>query len=110
MPNAATLAQARAQGADAPTVDATLQQLLDAGWSKCLTYLPAEVVATVGATPASTVPGYVLANIYAARDLWTAFRVDGDTIAFDSYAVRVRELSSTVKGLLRPDTGRPSVG
>ena len=110
MPNAATLAQARAQWADAPTVDATLQQLLDAAWVKCLAYLPAEVSATFGTTPASTYPAYVSANIYAARDLWTAFRVEGGAIPFEGFAVQVRELSSTVRGLLRPDPGRPMVG
>lgn len=111
MPNAATTAQAKAQWADATNLpDATLQELLDAAWQQCLDYLPDTVVAGFATTAASTYPTYRLANIYAARDLWTAFRRDGDVIGFDTYAVRVRPLSDQVRALLRPPTGLPVVG
>jgi hypothetical protein len=111
MPNAATLAAARAQWTDAGTLDdATLQQLLDASWSQCEAYLPAAIVAGFGTTPASTVPRYVLANIHAARDLWGAFRREGDLIGFETYAVRVRPLSDTVRALLRPPSALPGIG
>lgn len=51
-----------------------------------------------------------LANVYEARELWAASRRDGDVIGFDTYAVRVRPLSSTVQSLLRPASGVPVTG
>jgi hypothetical protein len=57
------------------------------------------------------VPDYVMANVLQARDLFQATRRDsGDVVGFDNFAIRVRPLSSTVKSLLRPSTGRALVG
>lgn len=110
MTAAATIADARDLWADAETVDdATLTLILDAAWSSCVAFLPLEVVEP---DPGPFVPtaSHKHANVLAARDLWTAYRRDGDVIGFDTYAVRVRPLSDTVRALLRPQRGRPQVG
>jgi hypothetical protein len=110
MTAAATIADARAQWPDAETIeDDTLTTALDASWETCAAFLPVEVV-DPDPGPYVPTPAHVSANVLAARDLWTAYRRDGDVIGFDTYAVRVRPLSDTVKALLRPPRGRPSVG
>lgn len=104
----ATLVDARLLWPDADTLsDELLQQLLDVATERCEAYLPETLLdpyPVVIPLPWST------ACILDARDVWTASRRDGDVIGFDTYAVRVRPLSDTVKGLLRPRRGRPLVG
>ena len=99
----ATLDDARAPGLwpDAGTVpDATLQTLLDAAYEQCQPYAPA--------LPDATIPvAYTQAVVMQTRELWQAFRRDGDVIGFESYAVRVQPLTPRVKQLLRPARGVP---
>lgn len=103
----------RARWADAVTIpDPVLDELLAAAWSRCAAFLPD---AAVAALDAGTVPGAVLlryreANMLDARELWRAAQRDGDAVAFDSYALRVRALSDAVRSLLRPRRGVPLVG
>lgn len=110
MTAAATIDDARGLWPDAETIDDdTLTLALEAAWSSCSAFLPAEVVEP---DPGPYVPteAHRQANVLAARDLWQSYRREGDVIGFDTYAVRVRPLSDTVKGLLRPQRGRPLVG
>ena len=106
---AAQLADARAQWADARNIpDAVLTDLLESAWVSCLEYLPTNVKAAPGFAP-EAIPAYVQANVLHARETFAAFDRDGDVIGFDSYAVRVRPLSGTVRSLLRPSKiGRAS--
>ena len=107
---AAQLPDARAQWPDAVSIpDGVLTNLLESAWTACEAFLPTAVVSDPGYAP-HDVPGYVQANVLHARDLFTAYRREGDVIGFDSYAVRVRPLSDTVRALLRPATGRALVG
>lgn len=103
----------RARWADANDIpDPVLDELLAASWSRCVEFIPAELV---DAYDAGTLPGGVLlrwreANMLDARELWKAAQRDGDAVAFDSYALRVRALSDAVRSLLRPRRGAPMVG
>lgn len=93
---------------DADTLDpGTLSTLLDAAWEDCESFLPAELVTT---PPTPTPRRWVVANVLHARDLWTAYRQEGGVVGFDSYAVRIRPLSDTVRAQLRPPRGTPKVG
>lgn len=108
--NPATLASAREQWADASTLaDETLQTLLDVAWERCEAFLPAAQVAAY-ADGGDAPLRWAQAVVLDARDVWTAFRRDGDVIGFETYAVRVRPLSDTVAGMLRPRRGVPMVG
>jgi hypothetical protein len=103
----ATTSDALALWPDADTVPAdTLTLLLDTAWEQCERYVPADELTPQPATPPHR---WVQANVLAARDLWTAYRRDGDVLGFDNYAVTVRPLSSTVRQLLRPARGVPGV-
>lgn len=51
-----------------------------------------------------------VATVFEAREVWAASRRDGDVIGFDTYAVRVRPLSTTVQALLRASRGVPMTG
>ena len=109
MTHPATPDVAAALWPDADTIDpATLDQLLTASWSRCLAFLPGDVDVP-GADP-DTVVRWAHANVLDARELWTSYRRDGDVIGFETYAVRVRPLSDTVRALLRPQRGCPLVG
>lgn len=104
----ATLADARLLWPDADTLpDDVLQQLLDVATERCRAFLPAELVTT---PPVPQPASWTTACVLDARDVWTASRRDGDVLGFDTYAVRVRPLSDTVRSLLRPRRGRPLVG
>ncbi len=99
---------------DAAVVDpATLDDLIGAATRVCQTFADPAVgedptpPATLDPTVAST---RRLAVALEAREVWSASRRDGDVIGFDTYAVRVRPLSSTVQALLRPSRGRPVTG
>lgn len=108
--NPATLDDARAQWADAVTLsDELLGDLLDVAWERCELFLPAELVTAYG-DGGDAPKRWVQAVVLDARDTWQAFRRDGDVIGFDTYAVRVRPLSDTVAGMLRPRRGVPMVG
>lgn len=76
--------------------DAKLDELLVIAQEACEAYAPA----LTGAAP----PSYGLAVVYHARDLANAAERDGDVIGIGDYAIRVRDLSATVRGLLRPRT------
>jgi hypothetical protein len=103
---------AEAVWADAANLpDDTLGALLDAAWSACVEYLPARLAAL----DPNDVPGPVLrrwqtATVLHARELWNAAQRDGDVIGFDTYGVRARPLTDSVRGLLRPARGVPMVG
>lgn len=106
--SAATLTDARAIWADAAGLDdADLQAVLDAAWERCSSYMPDEVLAV---DPFVATPGQIRANVLDARDLYQAARREGDVIGFDTYAIRVRPLSATVRSLLRPPSGMFRVG
>jgi len=104
----ANAADARAIWPDAPTggaeEDALLERLLDAAQEVCAAYAP--VLADGAAIPAR----YREAVCQQARAIWQNMERDGDVIGFgDNYAVRVRPLEPSVKGLLRPATGKPRI-
>ena len=104
---AATVADAHRFWPDSSSVDDdTLEQLLAASWVGCQAYAPPIPLDADG----SFMSRMVVANVLDARDLWTAYRRDGDVIGFETYAVRVRPLSATVRALLRPPRGVPMVG
>jgi hypothetical protein len=111
--SAAQVADAHVRWPDSRNIDTgTLAVLLEEAWSVCEAYLPGHVVAAPGYAPAD-VPAYVGANVLHARDLWEAGRREGgasDVIVGGEYAIRVRPLSGTVKGLLRPSSGKARVG
>lgn len=101
----ASLAQARELWPDARTLDDdVLAQILDAAGTKVYEYASP---LTRGAPEREDARAH--AQVLAARDLWTAYRVDGgaDVISFDQYAIRVRPLSAAVMSLLRPARGVP---
>lgn len=86
--------------------DATLDELLSAVFEPLVKFAP-----PLDPAAASIPWNYVHAQILAARDLYTAMQRDtGDVVGVGEYAVRVRELSSTVRQLLRPKRGRPGIG
>lgn len=97
----ATLQQARAVWPDAVGLDdAVLTRLLQAAQEQAQAYAPA--LADGAPVPAS----YTEALVLQARELWGATRREGaDVVGFDTYAVRVRPLSATVRSLLRPPRG-----
>ena len=101
----ATLPQARAVWPDAVGLDdAVLTRLLQAAHAQVLAYAPA--LAVDAPAPAN----YLEAEVLQARELWGATRREGaDVVGFDTYAVRVRPLSATVRSLLRPPRGAVSV-
>lgn len=102
----ATRAQARNPRlwADAPTDDATLDLLLSVATDQCRAYAPA--LADGEALP----DRYTLATVYQARELQAAAHRDGDVIGVGDFVTRSRPLTGTVKQLLRPQSGRLSVG
>ena len=51
-----------------------------------------------------------VATVLHVRERWGAAKRDGDVIAGDSYAIRAKDLTATVRGLLRPKRGRGGVG
>lgn len=109
-----TAEEARSLWPDAVALDpATLEELLDAAYLVCQRFA-APSIGVDPAPPDVVDAGVVgvrrLANAYEARELWQASRRDGDVIGFDSYAVRVRPLSSTVQALLRPSRGGVMTG
>lgn len=104
----ASLAQARLLWPDADTIpDDTLTLLLASAWEACAAFVPAH---QQDPWPTPVPFRWTEANVLHARDHWTAYRQEGGVIGFDSYAVRVRPLSDTVKALLRPTRGVPLVG
>lgn len=101
----AGLEQARAIWPDAVALDdAVLTRLLEAAHAQTTAYAPA---LADGAPPP---PNYVEAEVLQARELWGATRRESaDAVGFDTYAVRVRPLSATVRSLLRPPRGAVTV-
>lgn len=96
----ADLPDARAVWPDAAALeDAVLVRLLTAAHEQVLAYAPAL------ADPEVVPSRYVEAEVLQARELWAASKRDGDVLGFESFAVRVRPLSGTVRSLLRPPRG-----
>lgn len=97
---------ARRQWDDAPSDDAKLDELLEAALPAVVAYAPA-IPAEVAQAPAS----YRLAHVLHTRELWNAQeRANDDAIVAGDFVMRARPLSTTVKQLLRPASGRPRVG
>jgi len=94
--------QAWQQSATLPA--ALLAALDEAAEEGCAAYAPPLVEGA--AAPAR----YRLAVIQQARETWNAGKRDGDLITTDAYAARARELTASVRQLLRPKRGRPGVG
>lgn len=87
---------------------ALLDELLVAAEESCREFAPAPPLDDQGA---EVVPvRYRLAVIYQARETWAAGRRNGDVIAGDTYVIRARDLTASVRQLLRPRRGRPGVG
>lgn len=82
----------------------TLADLLLAATEGCADYAPS--LADGDPLPFR----YTLAAIYQARELWAAGMRDGDVIASEAGVIRARDLTSTVRALLRPPRGLPGVG
>lgn len=102
----ATREVVRRQWADAPAVDATLDELIDAAHEVVAAYAPA--LADGEPVPAR----YVRAEVAMCRDAYMAFKRDtADAVGVDDLGtyVRVRPLSGFVAMLLRPPT-TPVVG
>jgi hypothetical protein len=90
---------------DAATIDDTaLDKLLDVATEQCQAFAP--VLPEGMDVPAR----YTQAVVLQARELWAAARRDGDVITGDTYALRARDLTATVRQLLRPRRGRPGIG
>jgi hypothetical protein len=110
----ATLDDVRRLWPDARVVDdTTLGDLIAASSLICARFALPSIADDP--TPPDVVPVEVaavrrLAVALESRELWAASRRDGDVIGFDTYAVRVRPLSSSVQALLRPSPGRPRTG
>lgn len=98
------LASSWAAAKDVPP--AFLDELLEAATEQAAAYAPAPALDPVTLEP--IIPArYRLAVIYQARELWAAAKRDGDVIAGDAYVIRARDLTATVRQLLRPTRGRP---
>lgn len=101
----ATREDARAHWADAPTDDAILDTLLSAAEEQVLEYAPA--LPALAPVPAR----YMLATVYHAAEVYAAGTRNGsDVIAVGDFPIRARELTTTVKALLRPRRGFAGVG
>lgn len=92
----ANLVDARLHWPDAAAIDdVPLTELLTAAHEACLAYAPAYT------EPVSI--SFKLANIFQAREIFTASRRDeADIIGVGDYAIRARPLTAAVKQLLRP--------
>lgn len=101
----ASLAQARVFWPDAPSDDVELESLLVAAHEVCAIYAP-DLVDGV------QIPErYVRANVLQAKDIYQAgVRAEGDVIGYGEYAIRARDLTAVVKGLLRPRQGYRVIG
>lgn len=96
----------RRQWRDAPTDDVRLDELLAAALPAVVEYAPALPEALAEA-PVS----YRLAHVFHARELWNAQeRTNADSIVAGDFVMRARPLTTTVKQLLRPGSGKPKVG
>lgn len=97
----------RAIWADAPS-EPRLTQLREASQEALEAYAPAlEVVDEVPVIPRRFVEALAL----QCRDTWGAGQRDGDFVIGDAdFAIRVRFISDTVRGLLRPRNPRPRFG
>jgi len=85
-----------------------LAALVEAAQEGCEAYAPAVKLDELGEP---IIPSrYKLAVIQQARETWNAGKRDGDLITTDAYAARARELTASVRQLLRPKRGRPGVG
>lgn len=101
------LASSWKDAADVPP--GILDDLLVAAEEACREFAPPARLDPV--TLEEVVPvRYRLAVIYQARELWAAGRRNGDVIAGDTYVIRARDLTASVRQLLRPRRGRPGVG
>lgn len=91
---------------DAPSEE-RLAQLAEASQEALEAYAPALKV--VDGTP--VVPRrYVEALALQCKDTWGAAQREGDVIGDADFPIRVRFISDTVRGLLRPRNPRPRFG
>lgn len=81
--------------------------------SEYVAVLSANATATgiVDLTVSGIPTGYMLANVFQAREIAAAaLRNEQDVIGVGDYAIRARPLTAAVKQLLRPMTKTPVVG
>lgn len=98
----ATLAQARVLWANAPDDDVLLDLLLNAAEEVCVAYASVQL-----ATDVSPVPyRYTQAVVFQARDTWAQ---QGPSTDLDGILVVHRPMTPTVRSLLRPRPGVPTV-
>lgn len=106
MANWATAEDARDLWPDAPVDDALLDAMLTSAHEVVVAYAP--VLA-----PTDPVPyRYVQAEVLQAIEHYQATQRNGDVLGYgdSGYAIRVRPMTATVKGLLRPRSARPRLG
>lgn len=103
----ASLADARAEWADAVTMDdPELERYLQAAYEQCVEFAP-ELDDGQTLIPARLVQ----AQVMQARAIWRAVKAgDGDQIGPDGLTVTVYPMDWTVKNLLRPRRAVPRVG
>lgn len=101
----ATLPQARTHWRGSVSVDDdTVTDLLAAAEEACAEFAPALAVG-------EPVPfRYTLAVIYHAKELYEAATRAGDAINTEGFVIRARDLTATVKQLLRPKSGKLVMG
>lgn len=95
---------AREDWADAPRLDSSLYEKLDAARTACLNFAPALV-------DGAAVPvGYRLAQLMQARAIMNATKAGtADSLGADGLTVTVFPLDWNIKALLRPKRGKPVI-
>ncbi|PRY70201.1 hypothetical protein B0I08_101329 [Glaciihabitans tibetensis] len=100
-----TLDSARSQWIDAPDPDDVLFILLESAKTQCLAFAP-NLEAAAQWVPAH----YKQAQLMQARALWQSTKANAsDSINAEGFTVTVFPMDRTVKNLLRPKRGVPSV-
>lgn len=100
----ATLEFARSIWPDAVALsDESLQALLDDATAQCREFAPTLEEGAV------LPDGYARATVLQARELAAAAKRDGDIIGGDVYAITARPLTGSVRALLRPTSGVPTI-
>lgn len=87
-----------------------LEQLLDTAKEQVIAYAPAALL-----DPETLLPvypaRYALAQLMQATNLWNAGRVSsaGD-IGDGAYVFTPRPMDKTIRGIIRPEDGKPDIG
>lgn len=96
-----------------PKSDALILELLTVAKGQILEFAPA-IPITEPPTPDVCPDNYRLAQAYQTRALWESQQanVSGDTdaVGMEGYQVRVYDMSSSIRRILRPPQGFPGVG